>query len=540
MASLQEGTTIAGNEAYHTANLPKFSPGINKVQRVCPSSASGEIIYLIDGKLYGSVVGGSSYGRVLLRASDMGIVRNDVDILTDFFEIPIQGKYNYLGYGKFTELEVVGNTAYALSDDHRLYGWGGAGAGVLGGGNTDYVIFPLPLQVDIGVDKFFTRKEHTSTGLSNFAIHYRDTDGNIKTLGNGVYGCTGLGNTDMVDNPEIITDVPKWSEVYPISDTMVFAVTPDNRILAWGKNTKRSSGSSDFGDPDGNGEIITTPTDVTDNWNPDGWEVLDIGGTGDIYDTDAGEVVAYDTAYIVLKNPAGGFKVMGCGSGADSKLGTDTNDDTATPVVITEVDSGDSGPYFYKLIVESARGPVRVTHGPTEGDFQEGVNKYALKMKMWGYNGNGVLGIGNSDPGTQVYTRYYVYDVHTTYQNIPKPTSNIRSWITTINWAGKYFMVSATGYGGDGGLGTGYTFSRDTYSTATRLTKFKEKAGLQLPDLEKVHSLRIGDSETLTIYQHSEGISICGGSTTKYIRLKNPSRPMIPIELNFTKTKGVI
>ena len=174
------------------------------------------------------------------------------------------------GSEKWVRVFAAANHAFALTDDNRLFGWGRNANGELGIGNTTNQHSPHLIPLLPGTTDWAGVTLHI--GLAHtFAL---TPDHRLFAWGRNVNGNLAQGNFDSFTSPQEIPSLPgmaNWNGVEIISGGQHgIARTPDHRLFAWGWGLRGQlalgADTSDQHTP----QLVVPPTGHTD------WRAFDL------------------------------------------------------------------------------------------------------------------------------------------------------------------------------------------------------------------------------------------------------------------------
>ncbi|MBQ3032868.1 MAG: Ig-like domain-containing protein, partial [Deferribacterales bacterium] len=279
--------------------------------------------------------------------------------------------------------------SFAISDTGKLYSWGYNTHGVLGLG--DETGRKTPEQVT-ALDSVVVSDVITQ----NTATYAITNAGKVYAWGNNENGQLGIGSTDNRATPQLITALQDKivSKIIINTDNnyyaaQVFAITSDNLVYSWGKNTNGELGI-------GSNTDSTTPQLVTFTGLGDGEYIADIIGGG----------YTLDAMYAITNKG----RVYSWGDNQNGQLGH--NDTTArnTPTIITALDG--------KTVTKVIRGYYAVYAITTEN-----------KLYSWGRYYDGGLGRTNVDTYIPVAIDVFNGKV-------------IKDFIVQRNWAHQFVLTN--------------------------------------------------------------------------------------------------
>ncbi|WP_170026325.1 Ig-like domain repeat protein [Actinomadura oligospora] len=130
-----------------------------------------------------------------------------------------------------TQVAAGGDHSLALTSDGRLLTWGRNTSGQLGDGTATARATPVFVRLPTGV---------TVTRVSGGSYHSLAlaSDGRVLAWGDNVFGELGVGGRANRETP-VFVRMPKGTKATAIDagrNSQSFAVTPNGRLLAWGRN----------------------------------------------------------------------------------------------------------------------------------------------------------------------------------------------------------------------------------------------------------------------------------------------------------------
>ncbi|MDD2627734.1 MAG: hypothetical protein PHR25_01910 [Clostridia bacterium] len=290
-------------------------------------------------------------------------------------------------------------SCYAILNDGTVKSWGSNGNGRLGLGDTTARYTPTP----IPSENLSNVKEIIYNGGSIFAIL---NDGTVKSWGYNYYGQLGLGDTTAKHTPIQIPNLTNVKKIENYSNSLFIALLNDGTVKSWGTNNYGSLGLGDT-------TARYTPTIIPDLIN-----VRDL-------------MVQNSASYATLND--GTVKVWG--NNAYGQLGLGDITARYTPIQIPNLTNVKqiikSSSYTSSVVFailndgtvkswgrnnygQLALGDTTDRYTPTQIEMESLLNikqiinsqnnSYVLlndrKLKVWGYNVNGRLGLGDKENRT--------------------------------------------------------------------------------------------------------------------------------------------
>lgn len=246
-------------------------------------------------------------------------------------------------------------SCYALTDDGYVYVWGHNSAGQLGRGNTTVLNFPNPVgpeltSLDTRVTKIMAIGGGTGSTTVNVAAYALLSDGTVYSCGYNATGQLGRGATNSFVNLNVFTKIQTLADIPGTTDV------------------------------DGNPVAIT---------------VKDIYGAGDL---------TFGTAFFQLSDG----RLYSCGGNAKGQCGqnldpaTTANQKLPTPAAVqlggaTPIDLGSDGNKVVNVVAFDGTSTVFAILEQTTVDPDNADNTITVRsLVCWGYNADGVLGIGDT------------------------------------------------------------------------------------------------------------------------------------------------
>lgn len=326
------------------------------------------------------------------------------------------------------------NYTYVLDDTGKVWSFGNNNAGQLGHGDTTTRQYATRIEYfvtnGIAIADIFTPA--TLTGATANHVFFLSTTGTVYACGSNGNGQLGLGDTTQRTTPALVTAVSSVAKVVPSGNANPHTLLITTAGALW---TTGYNGSGQLGQ--GDTTQRTTFTVVSGFTNAESGAAASTSATGTV----AGGVSA-------IRKSDG--TLWTCGYNASGSLGIG---DTTTRNSFNQV--------------SSVSGITKVVMTP---DVVQGVTVAALKsdgnVYVWGYNGTGACGTGN-----------------TTNQTSPQvPSATFQTYATDVFAAGSDATTQAVivrtsasevwgaGYTAQGNLGVN--------STSTGLTTFSKAVGI--------------------------------------------------------------
>ena len=294
----------------------------------------------------------------------------------------------------------------ALDTNGKLWAWGrqDRGYGVLGINNTNN--YSSPKQV--GALTNWSRQLFTGNNIHAAAIK---TDGTLWTWGYNAYGQLGLGNTNTYNSPKQVGALTTWRQLaVGAGDTdHMLGITQDGKLWSWGYNGYGELGL-------GNTTNYSSPKQVgtNSNWHAIGAGYLSSYGVqttntfGPLPPTNlVATAYNYNTFGVTMTSPA-----------VTTTPQNWTVNITTPSGVIQQSQTGQSLSQLYQNLSYSTAGyqfTATTTNavGTSVVSAPSNIVTGTQYISMWGYNGNGQLGLGNT-------TNYYS----------PKNVGSYAGWIS--------------------------------------------------------------------------------------------------------------
>ena len=316
------------------------------------------------------------------------------------------------------------STAYAITEDGKIYAWGSGSSGMLGNGTNPSSV-STPVAVDMTV--FGTEKAISLTtvagGVSRSGDSILTSDGRstvyaisdagkIYAWGSGSSGMLGNGtNPSSVSTPVAVTTTmmggSKVKSVVAVGgdtsrspmnttnatsygDSTAYALTEDGKIYAWGSGSNGMLGNGT------NPSSVSTPVAVSMAAFGSEKAVSVVTVAGNVSRTGSSATVSNGRSTVYAVSDAG--KIYAWGSGSEGVLGNGTNpSSTSSPVVVdTSMMGGSKVVSVVTLAGNVARAPKNSSTIPSYGNS----TAYALtedgKIYAWGSGSEGVLGNGTN------------------------------------------------------------------------------------------------------------------------------------------------
>ena len=189
---------------------------------------------------------------------------------TDVVNTPTENENLPPGVANWNDVEILQGVTYsfARTNDGRLFAWGANAAGQLGLGHNlprhapTEMLDPLPGMPNWNGVNFTIGFGHTVV---------RTPDGRLFVWGGNAAGQLGLGDNFQRHAPaEMLSLLPgttSWNDVELVTGTNhTFAITPEGRMFAWGRNPEGNLGLNHTGMVNAPTENTNLPSGV-DNWN---------------------------------------------------------------------------------------------------------------------------------------------------------------------------------------------------------------------------------------------------------------------------------
>lgn len=326
-----------------------------------------------EGKVYTFFDNGASYPNAIYAQSSAvkqsplyGMIENITQI--------------YVSDNPFTQIAVIGNSAFALDDTGDLYAWGENTVGTLGLGHVIDTFLPTLSATSVDSILAPDRGLCDTTATTSCAF-IKKTDGKIYGTGLNTSGQLGIGSA---------TNVNVWTEITALTGKNVtafyqtqncaapiVAIVDDTDVWVAGENSNGQLG-------DGTTTDITTMTDMSTAWNPNGYPVKKAV---------AGGVTAKISLSMVLEKSSTEYELRVCGDNASGQLGDGTTTDRLTPYTTKTFTS------YKNVVMESHAGPL--AYLTVDGDlWKVGENSYGTggdgtttDIKTWAHVASNVEAI---------------------------------------------------------------------------------------------------------------------------------------------------
>ncbi|KFZ26634.1 MAG: Regulator of chromosome condensation (RCC1) repeat protein [Candidatus Izimaplasma bacterium HR2] len=336
----------------------------------------------------------------------------------------ITDNFNLIGDESISSIELGGGHSFALSSNDRVFAWGSNHSGQLGDGTTVDKNLPIDITSIFDLDSLETITSISLGGSHSFVL---SSDNIIFIWGRNFYGQVGDDSTTnrytpielnngfypvyILQNPLFIND-----EIisYSLGANHTLVLTNDERVLIWGQNDYGQLG-------DGTTTDSANPIDITSRFN--------LGSEEDVLEVYLGG------NYSILITTEG--RIFTWGINAQGQLGDGTTTNSNIPIEITSNFYLNPDETFVSISAGGNHSSVITSEG---------------RVFMWGYNTFGQLGDGTD---TQ---RNLPVDITDNFNLIGEEIiENISlggshsSAVTSDN------RVFIWGYNGDGQLGIGVT-----------------------------------------------------------------------------------
>ncbi len=295
----------------------------------------------------------------------------------------------------------------SIKTDGTLWAWGGNGSGRLGLG--DLTHRSSPVQVGALTDW----KQVSNSGASSFAVK---TDGTLWAWGYNFYGDLGLGDTTHRSSPVQVGALTDWRQISS-SGNACFAIKSDGSLWAWGGNFDGHLGLGD----------------LTSRSSP-----VQVGAL-----TDWKQIFAAFRHCLAIKTDG---TLWAWGSNDNGELGLGNLTHRSSPVQVGALTD------WYRL---SNNGSLCISSAAI---------KINGTLWAWGYNGNGLLGLGDI-----------------TNRSSPVQVGSLTNWKTTdlSNNHGVALKTDGTiwalgGTNSNGELGLGDTTPRSSPVQVGSLTNWRQ------------------------------------------------------------------
>jgi alpha-tubulin suppressor-like RCC1 family protein len=273
--------------------------------------------------------------------------------------------------GNIIDVDIYGNSAYALFENGNLYTWGENTYGQLGQGNANNNFFPTLATTNV-VQVYETINSATSF-FPYSRLFIRKTDGKVYGCGYNAQGALGLGNytANITSFTEITALGTNPIGVWNINgyDGWTIAQKSDGNIVACGANGGNPIGTGAAGNPN----TFQTVNGWKNGFN--GAIIQKVRGSANWQN--GGSVNYSSNMNIWIKNGADSY-VMFCGDNAWGNAGVGNTTNRTTPIAATLPTTivdferiGGSPAFNYVLLADGT-------------------------VRAWGYNNLGTLGNGNS------------------------------------------------------------------------------------------------------------------------------------------------
>ena len=391
-----------------------------------------------------------------------------------------------------------------VDSEGKVYTWGINDSGQLGNGNDNNS--NVPICISNQEENVLKGKRITRVSSSRDTLIALDSEGNVYTWGNNVYGQLGDGTElECRKVPICISDIEGnvlkgriITEVY-IEEATVIALDNEGKVYTWGSNDSGQLGN-------GNNNNSNFPICISD-----------IEGNiikGRIIT----EVYIENSAVIALDNEG---KVYTWGSNYNGKLGEGTTTNNNVPICISNIEGNVlKGRIITEVYIENST----VIALDNEG-----------KVYTWGSNGSGQLGNGITEDG-------YFYN----YCSIPICISDLEGnalkgktivqiclnlgTVVALDNEGKVYTWGDNVYGQ---LGDGTELG---YRNVPICISNQEENVLKGKTIEDLYNINIGDRITVIVLDNEGKVYVWGAN--KYGQLgdgtKNDSN--FPICLNNIET----
>jgi len=465
--------------------------GKRTITKMC--TGHGEMLFLVDGEVWGSNHDGSSYENNLVALSNSADGTPTRGLATSESMIKIRFPASA---GAIKDIVIGGHSAYALDDKNRLWTWGSNNLGALGLGHTTDVYLPTLSAIDI---KSLPQEVLSDNPLNSSHMIVEKLDGTYVGTGYNAYGQIGDGTTTDSNTWVAVTGLPENSKI--VINTYQSMAYKDTLVFAAGRNNIGQLG-------DGTTDHLSDGfTDVTANWNPNGLTVLDMSHTSIRYDGD--DAYNDQNAMVQLGNDTLS-EVRVCGDNGYSQLLDETTTNNSLPQLVYS--SSEPTTFVKQIKMEGTLGPFAILL--ESGDLYK-----------WGYNGRGAGGSGSTDTLSSLTLVQQDVEKILTRQR----ASHQYSWYASAFIKKTDGKTYASGYNSHGQLGIG---------SATPVTSYTEVLGLpEISDIQYMQSELAGTAQVFLSEDNSHLFT--SGYNGKYAITKQTTGNFLSaIELPFTRERG--
>ena len=314
--------------------------------------------------------------------------------------VAVVGGYN------FQQLSIANTTAFGITTQGKLYGWGSNTNGQLGQGGVLPVSSPVAITSNLTFKKVIALYDGTSVTTTMIALA---ANGTVYTCGAGPGGTLGNGAVTPISTPVAVAGTNKFVNIWASRGT-VYGLTAAGALYGWGYNDQGQLGVGTVvntsspvavlggltfngnvalypGASNGFGNIFAQATSGT--WYAWGYNGYGLCGAG------SGTITGYSSPVAVLNSSSFATIVV---SGGTQALGLTTAGQAYCWGSNTYGALGNNN-----IAVTGASSPIAVVGGlsfvQVAADDQYGTF-YGLTAAgagyAWGYNGYAQLGNGNS------------------------------------------------------------------------------------------------------------------------------------------------
>ena len=232
----------------------------------------------------------------------------------------------------FAQMSISGDTTLAIGKDKNIYASGVNSSYQFGISSANTNSF-IQVTTD-GSWKFITSGRYSSLAVK--------TNGTLWATGTNSSGNLGLGDTTNRSSWTQVGSLSDWSVVYtdPVNNYASYALKTDGTLWGWGYNYFGGSSSS---------PVLIGGTDTWNSLSYNGWAVHAVRSDGTLWAT---------------------------GANSNYQIGNGSNIDVGSPLVQIGTDTNWARVYA--------------------ASFSTAAIKNDGTLWVWGYNGNGNLGLGNT------------------------------------------------------------------------------------------------------------------------------------------------
>ncbi len=200
------------------------------------------IVKIVAGSDYSGLV--TSEGRVFMWGRNQLGQLGDGSINDSQIPIEITSQFELDPLEVVIDLYAGMYHSMAVTSDHHLYSWGGNAYGQLGNGTNALTIHPTDISSNVPLS---TQETILKVMLGEYFTALLTSEGTVFTWGSNDWGQLGNGSSSQSWTPVNITDTINLEEEESIVDiavgpTYMFALTSQNRLFGWGKNSRGQLG----------------------------------------------------------------------------------------------------------------------------------------------------------------------------------------------------------------------------------------------------------------------------------------------------------